>query len=150
MDEKEILASGAKRAEQLEAPYVAALLPQEAHKLAEVNRLATIVDVRTRPELQFVGRVPDAVELEWQSFPDMDINQGFVEQLSRLAPDKDAPLMFLCRSGVRSHLAAMVATEAGWTKACNILEGFEGDLDTNGHRSAVGGWKFRGLPWIQS
>jgi rhodanese-related sulfurtransferase len=58
--------------------------------------------------------------------------------------------MFLCRSGVRSHGAAQLATQAGYTRAMNILEGFEGDLDANGHRGTVGGWRKASLPWVQS
>ena len=30
-----------------------------------------------------------------------------------------------------------------------LLEGFEGELDENHHRSTLGGWRFRGLPWEQ-
>jgi rhodanese-related sulfurtransferase len=55
----------------------------------------------------------------------------------------------LCRSGVRSIAAAKRATELG-IEAYNILEGFEGDADSDGHRNRIGGWRFRGLPWIQS
>ena len=58
--------------------------------------------------------------------------------------------MFLCRSGVRSHSAAMAAAQAGWSEAYNILEGFEGDKDREQHRGAVGGWRKAGLPWVQS
>jgi rhodanese-related sulfurtransferase len=58
--------------------------------------------------------------------------------------------MFLCRSGVRSHHAAIAATEAGWAETYNILEGFEGDKDANGQRNRSGGWRACGLPWNQS
>ncbi|MBF9267282.1 rhodanese-like domain-containing protein, partial [Acidovorax cattleyae] len=54
----------------------------------------------------------------------------------------------LCRSGVRSVAAARRAAELGLT-AYNILEGFEGDADAEGHRNRMGGWCFRGLPWRQ-
>jgi len=56
--------------------------------------------------------------------------------------------MFLCRSGARSHHAAAAAAAAGYSSAYNILEGFEGDRDAEGHRGTVGGWKFHGLPWV--
>ena len=45
--------------------------------------------------------------------------------------------MLLCRSGVRSIAAARRATELG-IEAYNILEGFEGDADENGHRGNAG------------
>jgi rhodanese-related sulfurtransferase len=57
--------------------------------------------------------------------------------------------MFLCRSGVRSHHAAAAATQAGWKSAYNVLEGFEGDKDADGHRGNLGGWRKAGLPWLQ-
>jgi rhodanese-related sulfurtransferase len=57
--------------------------------------------------------------------------------------------MLLCRSGVRSIAAAKRATELG-VEAYNILEGFEGDANDNGHRGLKGGWRFRGLPWQQN
>ena len=57
--------------------------------------------------------------------------------------------MFLCRSGHRSHDAAIVATQAGFLECYNVLEGFEGDKDALQHRNSVGGWRVAGLPWIQ-
>ena len=57
--------------------------------------------------------------------------------------------MFICRSGARSHGAAEAATQAGWRECYNVLEGFEGDKDADGHRSTRGGWRNAGLPWVQ-
>jgi len=39
--------------------------------------------------------------------------------------------------------------EAGFTEVYNVLEGFEGELDDNHHRSSIGGWRHHGLPWAQ-
>ena len=39
---------------------------------------------------------------------------------------------------------------AGWKETYNVLEGFEGDKDADGHRNTVGGWRNAGLPWVQS
>jgi rhodanese-related sulfurtransferase len=58
--------------------------------------------------------------------------------------------MFLCRSGGRSHNAAALAKQNGYTEVYNVLEGFEGDKDAHGHRNTVGGWRKAGLPWVQS
>jgi len=58
-------------------------------------------------------------------------------------------LVLLCRSGVRSIAAARRATELG-VRSYNILEGFEGDPDPQGHRGRIGGWRMRGLPWRQN
>jgi rhodanese-related sulfurtransferase len=55
----------------------------------------------------------------------------------------------LCRSGHRSDSAARAATAAGYTRAFNVLEGFEGNKDAEGHRGSLGGWRKAGLPWVQ-
>ena len=65
------------------------------------------------------------------------------------SPDPDAPVLFLCRSGRPLGRAARAATAAGYTRAFNILEGFEGDKDAAGHRGTLGGWRKAGLPWVQ-
>ena len=46
-------------------------------------------------------------------------------------------------------VAARRATDLGIT-AYNILEGFEGDLNSQAQRGQRGGWRYRGLPWRQS
>ena len=44
----------------------------------------------------------------------------------------DRPVVFLCRSGNRSIGAAEAATAAGIAPSYNVLDGFEGNLDTQG------------------
>jgi rhodanese-related sulfurtransferase len=136
-----------ERGQKLKLPYAGALLPAEAHSLMQKG--GKLVDVRTDAELHFVGSVPGSETIEWNTYPESHRNPAFLELLAQ-AVRKDEPVMFLCRSGVRSHHAAIAATEAGWTEAYNILEGFEGDKDAAGHRNAAGGWKFARLPWVQS
>ncbi|MDR2637578.1 MAG: rhodanese-like domain-containing protein, partial [Zoogloeaceae bacterium] len=110
---------------------------------------AKLVDIRSRAELDFVGRVPGAVEIEWQQYPGGADNPYFMRQL-RAQVDREALLLFLCRSGHRSDLAAAAATAAGYSACYNVLEGFEGDLDANGQRGKVGGWRLAGLPWFNN
>ena len=143
----EIKKKALERGRDLKLPYAGALLPAEAHALMQAG--AQLVDVRTDAELHFVGSVPGSELIEWNTYPEGHRNPAFLEELAE-AVRKDAPMMFLCRSGVRSHHAAIAATEAGWTEAYNILEGFEGDKDAGGHRNVAGGWKFARLPWVQS
>ena len=57
--------------------------------------------------------------------------------------------IFLCRRGKRSAAAASAAAKAGWTGVFNIREGFEGDLDARQQRGSLGGWRYRGHPWVQ-
>jgi rhodanese-related sulfurtransferase len=146
---EEILAAARQRARDNGLPYEGALLPAEAAELMKSHPKAMLVDVRSRAEWDFVGRVPGAVEIEWKSYPGMAANTRFLEELTAKVP-QDAIAMFLCRSGGRSHDTAAVAARTGYAAAFNILEGFEGDRDGAGHRNTVSGWRAAGLPWVQS
>lgn len=108
---------------------------------------AVLVDVRTDAERDWVGRVPGAVAVAWKQWPSMAMNADFDSQL-RAAVPAGGKVALLCRSGVRSVSAAQRAAQLG-IEAYNILEGFEGDVDANGQRGHVGGWRLRGLPWRQ-
>ena len=143
----ELFAAAETTGKKMELTYSGALPPAAAHAL-HTNGAAEIIDVRTSAELTYVGYVPGSKAVEWQSFPDMAVNSRFIEQLHEQVPT-DTPVLFLCRSGVRSHYAAAAAAAAGY-RAYNILEGFEGDCDANRHRNTVNGWRAGGLPWIQS
>jgi rhodanese-related sulfurtransferase len=144
----ELLALARERAEKLGLPYAGALTPAEAWQVWQMAPGARLVDVRTRAEWDWVGRVPNAVEIEWLSYPGSTPNPAFMQQLKREV-DHEALVMFMCRSGVRSDKAARAASEAGYTESYNVLEGFEGDRDANGQRNRVGGWRHAGLPWMQ-
>ena len=146
---EQILSRAKQRARELNLPYAGALLPKEAFELLRTARGSALVDVRTQAEWYWVGRVPGAATIEWTMYPGGARNPDFLAQLKTLVPMTPAPLMFLCRSGHRSHHAAALATEAGYPNCYNILEGFEGDRDARGHRSSVNGWRLAGLPWEQ-
>ena len=139
--------AAAERAKKMGLAYAGALLPAEAGELMKAG--VKLVDVRTRPELQYVGKVPGSLAVEWQTYPGGKQNPEFIGELAA-AVGKDEPVMFLCRSGVRSHGAAEAAMRAGWKETYNVLEGFEGDKDAEGHRNTVGGWRKAGLPWTQT
>ena len=57
-----------------------------------------MVDVRTRAEIDWVGRVPGAVEIEWMTYPGMKPNPNFMAALEQQV-DKESLVLFLCRSG---------------------------------------------------
>jgi rhodanese-related sulfurtransferase len=142
----DIKKKAAERAQTMGLTYAGALLPSEAHALMKAG--AKLVDVRTKPELLYVGRIPGSIVLEWQTYPGNRPNPGFIGELAAVTK-KDEPVMFICRSGARSHGAAEAAMQAGWRETYNVLEGFEGDKDDQQHRSTVGGWRKAGLPWVQ-
>ncbi|MSQ58095.1 MAG: rhodanese-like domain-containing protein [Betaproteobacteria bacterium] len=146
---EEILKRSRQRAEEHNLTYEGALLPSEAFELLQEREDAVLIDVRTRAECDYVGRIPGSIQIEWQTYPGGVSNPRFLEQLQQAVPKTSAAL-FICRSGARSHAAAAAAKSAGYVECFNVLEGFEGDKDHQGHRNSVGGWRFAGLPWIQS
>lgn len=145
----EILTTAQQRAQAAALPYEGTLTPNEA---AEVLRLAPgsrLVDVRSHAELELVGRIPDAVHVEWMSHPGWHANVHFLSQLKQCV-DTEALTLFISRNGHRSHLAAEAATLAGYRDSYTVMEGFEGAINpATGHRGELGGWKARGLRWTQ-
>jgi rhodanese-related sulfurtransferase len=127
--------------------YVGDVTPETAARWLASGE-AVLVDVRTDAEREWVGFVPGAVPLAWKQWPGMALNPDFDAGI-RAAVPAGGKAVLLCRSGVRSVAAAKRAAELGVT-AYNILEGFEGDADADGHRGNKGGWRRRGLPWRQN
>jgi rhodanese-related sulfurtransferase len=147
----QLIATARERARDATLPYAGAVTPPEAYQLLQLDPGARLVDVRTNAERHWVGTAAlppgQHAAVEWSSWPSGVANPQFIEQLSEVAA-KDDVLLFLCRSGVRSRYAAKLATEHGFTNAFDILEGFEGDKDSEGHRKNVAGWCKAGLPWV--
>lgn len=140
---------------QPEAGYAGDVNPRKAYDILSADADAVLIDCRTTPEWQFVG-VPDlsplgkeVLLLSWQAYPTMDVQVDFVDQVKARGVTPDQPVLLLCRSGARSRAAAIALTQAGFEKAFNVAEGFEGDKDGEQHRGQVGGWKVAGLPWVQ-
>jgi rhodanese-related sulfurtransferase len=137
------------------ANYAGDITPERAWQILVEDKSATLVDVRTKAEWSYVG-VCDLGSIdkkpafiEWQVFPTMAVNDGFVDAVDHLGSPKDVPLLFLCRSGARSRSAAIATTGKGYQACYNIAGGFEGDPDAERHRGHVNGWKAAGLPWVQ-
>jgi rhodanese-related sulfurtransferase len=139
--------------------YAGDISPREAWERLSGDPASVLVDVRTRAEWVFVG-TPDCSSLskkpifiEWQSLPSMAPNPAFVEELAaalaQIGTGSTTPVFFLCRSGARSLSAARACTAAGFEACFNIASGFEGDLDSHGHRATIAGWKYEGLAWKQ-
>ncbi|WP_189357469.1 rhodanese-like domain-containing protein [Undibacterium squillarum] len=151
MSAQEILSHASARATEQQLPYAGAVTPEEAWNLLQQDPSVILIDVRTQAERDWIGKVsvPEQQHgaVQWSLYPGGTPNPAFLSQLKETVPDKQRCIVFLCRSGVRSRHAAKAATEAGYTQCFDILEGFEGDKDTAGHRKTVGGWCFRQLPW---
>ncbi len=147
----DILATAHARAQTNQLPYAGAVTPQEAYALLQSDAKVKLVDVRTNAERDWIGRVNVAPEqqvaVQWNLYPGSTPNPDFLSQLAQVA-DKDTVLLFLCRGAVRSRHAAKLATENGYANSFDVLEGFEGEKDADGHRKNVNGWCKAGLPWI--
>lgn len=136
--------------------YAGDITAPEAWERLKGDARAQLLDVRTTAEWNFVG-LPDLSSIgrdvhcvEWQSFPTGTVNPDFVRQVQSVLHDPQVPVMILCRSGARSRAAAIALTQAGFRQAFNIGGGFEGNIDSQGHRGNLDGWKASNLPWRQS
>ncbi|HWU65787.1 MAG TPA: rhodanese-like domain-containing protein [Methylophilus sp.] len=143
---EKILSQAHTRAEQTGLPYAGAVTPAEAYALISQDADAVLVDVRSRAELELVGRVPVATHVEWALYPGMVANTEFAAQLLAQV-DKSRTVVFMCRTGGRSHNAALLAQQLGYSKAYNMVEGFEGEANELKQRTLINGWKHAGLPW---
>lgn len=139
--------------------YAGELEPTDVWERLKSEPRSSLIDCRTIAEWSYVG-VPDLSSLgqeiilvEWQRFPDMSVNPGFVDslksELEARGLGRDTPLYILCRSGVRSRSAAASMTGAGYSNSYNVLNGFEGNLDDASQRGHLAGWKKSNLPWRQ-
>ncbi|MBK1661017.1 rhodanese-like domain-containing protein [Paracraurococcus ruber] len=129
--------------------------PAETWEALKADPDAVLIDVRTDAEWNFVG-LPDIADLAkqpllipWQMYPSMEVNRAFAEHLRKAGLTEANSLYFICRSGARSLSAGMAAQAAGFPRAFNVADGFEGPVDAEGHRGSIAGWKASGLPWRQ-
>jgi len=139
-------------------PYAGDLDIYSAWSLLGDNGAAVLVDVRSdvewqligKPDLASIDKVPIFLELVTVKGANPSFINDLVAELELRAVAKDDPILFLCRSGGRSRLAATECAAQGYSQCFNINEGFEGRLDSNQHRNSIDGWKVAGLPWVQS
>lgn len=141
-----ILERARARAVKASLTYAGALSPEEVYDVLQKTQHAVLVDVRTKAELDLVGRVPNAIHVEWAFYPGMVANPDFPAQLE-MQVDKESLVIFMCRTGGRSHQAAALAASLGFSEAYNMLEGFEGEANAERQRTLMNGWRHAGLPW---
>jgi rhodanese-related sulfurtransferase len=131
---------------------VRTLNPKEAFKFLQEHPNAVFIDVRSNMEYLFVGHPSGSIHIPWIDEPDWQVNPTFVKQVRQAmlgGAGGAAPVVLICRSGVRSLDAGKALVAAGVREVYNVAEGFEGHLDDHHHRSTVNGWRFHGLPWEQ-
>ena len=110
------LAGGAAARGRGEGPVK--ITAQEAKKIMDSDPSARVIDVRERDEYA-AGHIPAAI-----NYPLRLITNSGNRWLAALAK-KDEPLLFYCRSGVRSAEAALAFFRAGYTRVYD----FGGILD---------------------
>ena len=145
---------------QRPAGYAGELSVADAYGLLREDEKAELVDVRTQAEWTYVG-VPDLgglgktpIFVEWATYPSMqsvaDFTPRLIAELTERGVEPGTPVLFLCRSGVRSRAAARALASAGWRRCYNISEGFEGGLDERRQTRRARRLAREGLPWTQS
>lgn len=131
------------------------MTPQEAFDFMTAESPVAFIDVRSSMEYLFVGHPTGATHVAWIDEPDWEINESFAAEVLAdckrlsISEPQAVPVVLICRSGNRTKEAGAVLLEAGFGRVIHINEGFEGERDEQLHRSTVGGWRFRGLPWEQ-
>ena len=133
------------------------LTARQAHAMLDDDPRSVLIDVRSNMEFLFVGHAKGSISIPWIDEPDWVINPHFVTEVRKVllggvscsTEVGCAPVILICRSGIRSLEAGAVLVESGFSSVFNVSDGFEGELDDQHHRSAQGGWRFEGLPWEQ-
>ncbi|MEE9543715.1 MAG: rhodanese-like domain-containing protein [Thermodesulfobacteriota bacterium] len=126
-----------------------AINSKEAYDMVMADPAGTfMIDVRTRPEYEFVGH-PDlengVPNIPLFFYDDWRPNVDFVIDVEARYP-KEATLLIICRSGHRAETAAWQLLKAGYLNVYFVADSFEGALDSSGHRT-IDGWKNDGLPY---
>ncbi|MBU6463856.1 MAG: sulfurtransferase [Bradyrhizobium sp.] len=141
---------------------------QEAAKFMDQNASkALFLDVRTAAEVTFLGmplqadaNVPYMKQPDFPVWDDakstykLELNPDFLPEVRHRLVEKglgmDSPIVLICRSGDRSAAAANLLAEAGFKNVYSVVDGYEGDVATEGPKAGqrvVNGWKNAGLPW---
>ena len=114
-------------------------LVNEAIFLLKNNKNSLLIDVRTPEEwslgIPYIKKITDTLLVDW--LQDRNNNHVFATEIGKKISDKNMHLVFICRSGYRSALAASLMMSSGYRNCYNVIDGIEG---TNG-------WKNNGLPF---
>ncbi len=154
--------------EKLKTPYGLYLTPQEAFNLkADLGDDILFVDIRSRPELKFIGapanidaNIPSRfinTDFSWSDKANTyrtSKNQHFVADFEKLLKLKHktrkTPIILICQSGSRVPIATQELYEAGFDQVYSQYQGFEGIKAKSGinkGQRVINGWKNAGLPW---
>ena len=120
-------------------------------QLIQLDPRVKLVDVRTNAERDWVGKVamPEAqhVAVEWNTWPGGTPESRFVAATGAAGQQGRRAAVPVPLGRALAPWRAARPPQHGYAQAYDILEGFEGDKDSEGHRKTVGGWCKAGLPW---
>ena len=132
---------------------------KEAFDLLREDKNAVLIDVRTKKEHLAVG-IPDLLELgketfviEWKNSILPGSGKRFLNDINeKLGFDQEGKYIFICRTRIRSNIAALTVEESFFSgnynsKCFNVEDGFEGHAQSLGYPQKPTGWKNLGLPW---
>lgn len=122
---------------------------QDAYALVKAGEDVLFVDVRTELEHNMVGHPVDSLLIPWRLEPTWEENHMFAATVEANTVSQTQPVVLICRTGQRAQQAAEKLEQIGYSNVFVVSNGFEGDLDENGHRSTRNGWRYEGLPWQQ-
>ena len=102
----------------------------KSYLMAESN--SVLLDVRTKEEWETIGK-PDGEKIGLKTYflsiqfgKERIFNENFIQEIKNLNISKDQEILIICRSGIRSQLAAELLTKESYT-CSNISDGFEGN-----------------------
>ena len=130
----------------------------EAHNILQKSVDVVLIDVRSSMEYEYVGHPVGSIHIPIKEPPEWEILPNFIDnvksELTKKFPDRNdlfsIQILLMCRSGMRSGEASLLLESEGYRNTINIVDGFEGNKDMNGHRSVINGWRFHDLPWEQN
>lgn len=141
---------------------------REAHAMKQQQGSKVLfLDIRTRAEIIYLGmpalvdaNVPlvdhpantpwDEKQARFRTDFNMDFEPEISRRLAAQSLSKQDPVILICRSGDRTSRAVNLLTELGYSRVYSVIDGFEGDVATEGLQAGqrvVNGWKNAGLPW---
>jgi rhodanese-related sulfurtransferase len=116
--------------------------PIEAWEMLGSQIDSILVDVRALDEIKTLGYADitsfnkNVVLIPWiNDLVSRDVNENFLTDLDRKVPNKDAKIIFMCKAGMRSFDAAMVAVNGGYTSCFNLATGFGQGVGDSGWKS---------------
>ena len=101
------------------------------------NPKCILLDVRTKEEWDTIGK-PDGEKIGLKTYflsiqfgDERIFNENFIQEFKNLNIGQDHEILNMCKSGVRSQVAAELLTKENYT-CSNISDGFEGNQEDVG------------------